>query len=98
MATLKETAMAYEPPKTLNIAELEKIPVDADITQESHKDDKGKEFTYFVATIEGKKYRVPSSCLAGIKGILQKLPNTKFVSVLKQGTGMNTTYQVIPIQ
>ena len=31
MATLKEEALAYEPPQTMNIADLEKIPVEIEL-------------------------------------------------------------------
>lgn len=97
MATLKESALAYEPPQTLNIAELDKIPVDVQTSEETHKDKDGEEFTQTVAEVEGKKYRIPASVLGGIKGILKKLPETTHVTVLKEGTGMNTRYQVLPV-
>ena len=97
MATIKETAMAYEPPQTLNISELDKFSVDIEVTKETGKNKEGEEFSYFVAEIDGKKYRVPNSVLGGIKAILSKFPYTKEVSVLKDGSGMNTKYQVIPL-
>ena len=31
MATLREAAQAYEPPQTLNIADLDKIPIDMEL-------------------------------------------------------------------
>ena len=96
MATIKEEAMAYEPPQTLNIADLDKIPIDLELFDGTGKDKEGKEFTYKYAKIDGKEYRVAGSILGGIKAILQKMPNLKFVSVIKQGQGMNTRYQVIP--
>ena len=96
MATIKEEAQAYEPPTTLNIADLDKIPIDLELKDGSGKDKEGQEFKYKYAEIEGKQYRVAGSILGGIKAILQKMPNLKFVSVIKQGQGMNTRYQVIP--
>ena len=96
MATLKEEAQTYEPPKTLNIADLEKIPIDIEVhSREGQKTD-GEKFKYLYAEIDGKEYRIAGSILGGIKAILQKLPNVKHVSVIKQGEGMNTKYQVIP--
>ena len=97
MATLKEAALAYEPPQTLNIADLDKIPVDIELKDGEGKDSDGEVFKYKYAVVEGKNYRVAGSIIGGIKALLQKLPDLKYVSVIKQGQGMNTRYQVIPI-
>jgi hypothetical protein len=96
MATLKDEAMAYEPPQTLNIADLDKIPIDIELKDGSGKNKDGEDFTYKYAEIEGKQYRVAGSIIGGIKALLQKMPNLKQVTVIKQGQGMNTRYQVIP--
>jgi len=96
MSTIKESAMAYEPPTTLNIADLEKIPIDLELKDGAGKNKEGEEFKYKYAVIDGKEYRVAGSILGGIKAILQKMPNLKFVQVIKQGEGMNTRYTVIP--
>jgi len=96
MATLKETAQAYEPPQTLNIAELDKIPIDIEVKDGEGKDREGEVFKYKYATIENKDYRIAGSILGGIKAILEKMPNVTNVSVIKQGMGMSTRYTVIP--
>lgn len=96
MTTLKEEAQAYQPPQTLNIADLEKIPVDIELKDGKGKEGTPDEFTYKYAEINGQKYRVAGSIIGGLKALLQKMPTLKFVSVLKQGEGMNTRYQVIP--
>ena len=97
MAKLKEAAMTYEPPTTLNIADLESVSIELDIKTETHKKkETDEEFTVNVVEVEGKKYRVPASVLEGMKAILTRLPETKRVAVLKSGSGMGTTYQVIP--
>jgi len=98
MATLREEARAYEPPLTLNIADLEKIPVDIELKDGSGKTSDGEEFKYKYVVIDGRQYRVAGSIIGGIKALLQKLPDLKYVAVVKQGSGMNTRYQVIPIQ
>jgi hypothetical protein len=98
MTKLNEMAKAYVPQTTHNISEIQKIPVDIDVNPETYLDQEGKEFKVNVAIYNGEKYRVPNSVLEGLKGILAKLPDTKFVTVLKSGTGMNTRYQVIPQQ
>lgn len=96
METIKEAAQAYEPPQTLNIAELDRIPIDLELFDGEGRDKSGEVFTYKYAKIDGKEYRVAGSILGGIKAILSKMPHLKAVSVLKQGAGMSTRYQVIP--
>ncbi len=98
MATLREEAKAYEPPQTLNIADLDKVSIDIELKDGSGKTTEGEEFKYKFAVIDGKEYRVAGSVIGGIKAILEKVPDLKHFSVLKQGQGMNTRYQVIPIQ
>ena len=96
MATLKEEAQQYEAPRTLNIAELDKIPVDIELQNETGKNAQGEEFSYKYALIDGQKYRVAGSIIGGLKSLLEKMPNLQFVSIIKSGEGMNTRYQVIP--
>ena len=98
MGTLREEAQAYQPRLTLNIADLEKIPIDIELKDGSGKDAKGEEFTYKYAVIDGKEYRVAGSIMGGIKLLLSKIPRLQHVTVLKQGEGMNTRYQVLPYQ
>jgi hypothetical protein len=88
--------MAYEPPQTLNIADLDIIPISLDLKDGEGKDKDGEPFSYKYAELDGKKYRVPGSILGGIKALLKKMPNLKNVQVIKEGSGMNTRYQVIP--
>lgn len=97
MTSLRESAMAYEPPHTLNIANLESFRIDLEVKDGKGKDKDGVEFEYKYVEIDGKEYRIPGSVLGGIKAILQKMPQVIYMSVIKQGTGMNTKYQVIPI-
>ena len=96
MATLKEEAKAYEPPCTLNIADIEKIPLNLEVKDGEGKDSEGEPFKYKYTTIEGKDYRIAGSILGGIKAILEKIPNTQFFTVLRTGRGLNTRYQVLP--
>ena len=97
MATLKETAKTYEPPLTLNIADLEKFPIDIELKDGEGKTKDGEVFKYKFAVIDGKEYRVAGSIIGGIKALLEKLPDLKEVTVVKQGQGMNTKYQTIPM-
>jgi len=96
MATLRETAQAYIAPSTLNVSEIEKIPIDVEVFQGTGTDKEGEDFTYHYIVIEEKKYRIPGSVIGGIKAIMKKMPQVKYVSVIKEGSGMNTRYQVIP--
>lgn len=96
MATLKESAQAYEPPKTLNIADLEKVSTDLDLKDGSGKDKDGEEFKYKYIVVKDQEYRVPGTVLGSLKAILEKMPNLKHFSVLKSGEGRATRYQVIP--
>ena len=97
MATLKEEAQAYEPPQTKNIAESEKVSIDMDIKTDHGKGRDGKEFSYKFIEVEGQQYRVPNSVIGGIKALLKKFPTIREISVMKDGEGMNTRYQVIPM-
>ncbi len=96
MATLKEEAQAYVPPQTKNIAELDKVPVNLELQDGTGTDKDGEAYTYKYALIDGEKYRIPGSVLGGIKNLLKVRPNLEQVQVLRDGTGMNTRYQVIP--
>lgn len=98
MTNLRETAKAYEPQKTKNIADLEAVSLDVEIQERKAKDKDGKEFSFHVALVVGEEYRVPSSVLNDIKSIIQAKPSLKTVKVIKKGSGMNTTYTVIPLE
>lgn len=97
MTTLKEEAQNFIPQTTLNIADLERVPVSINMLDAEGKDSEGKTFKYKYFEQDGKKYRVPGSVIGDLKGILLKQPNVQFVSVSKTGTGMNTRYQIIPM-
>jgi len=93
---LSEEAQAYEPQRIKNICELDSVPIDTEIEKETKTGKDNEEYTQFVTTIDGVKYRIPISVLGGIKGLMKKMPSVKQISVLKQGEGMETTYQVLP--
>ena len=97
MATLKAEAQSYEPKQNPNIADLKKIPLDLELKDGEGESRDGEKFTYKYAVIDGTEYRVPGPVIGGIKGILGKLPDLKFVSVIKTGQGRDTKYQVIPM-
>ena len=96
MASLKDEAKQYEPKTTLNIADVNKIPLSLELKDGSGETKGGKEFTYKYTIIDGKEYRVAGTIIGGIKAILQKMPNLQFVSVVRSGQGRDTKYQVVP--
>lgn len=96
MASLKDEAKQYEPKQTLNIADLEKVPINIEVKHGEGKTKDGEEFKYLYAVIDEREYRIAGTVLGGIKAILEKMPNLEFVSVIKQGQGRDTRYQVIP--
>lgn len=97
MATIKDEAQEYQPPQTLNIATLDKVPVDIELlTGTGTKKETGEAFCYKYIEHEGKEYRVPGSVLGGIKSVLKKMPHLEYITVDKEGEGMNTRYHVMP--
>jgi hypothetical protein len=86
--SFKDFATAYEPPKTKNIADLPEVSIEIPIEQKMKENDDGEEYTYFAITVEKQEYRVPASVVGQVKLILET----------KQGTGLNTRYQVVPLE
>ncbi len=98
MANLKDTAKAYEPKKTKNIADLEVVNLETlQVEERNGVNNEGKEFNYQVVIKDNDEYRVPASVLADIKTIIENKPTLKTVKVIKKGTGMGTEYTVIPL-
>jgi len=96
MATLKEEAMAYEPKHTGNVADLDFFSINIEMKDGEGTKKDGTKFNYKYIEVEGKEYRIPYKVIGSIKALLQKMPTLQNVSVLKQGEGMNTEYNVIP--
>lgn len=94
MANIKETALAYEPPQTLNIADLDVVPIDLEVYGKTKKNAEGEEFTYQYVRINDKEYRIPSSVLEEIQKILKLKPSVTKVNVTKTGSGLATRYKV----
>lgn len=94
MANLKETALAYEPPQTLNIADLDEVPIDLEVYGTTKKNADGEEFSYQYAKLNDKEYRVPNSVLEELQKILKLKPTVTKVKVTKSGSGLATRYKV----
>ena len=102
MATLGEVAKAYSPPQTLNIADLEAVPISCELKYGSGEkiNDAGEKesFEYNFIEVAGCEYRVPNSVLDQIKKIIQLRPDIQYVKVNKSGSGLGTRYNVDPIE
>lgn len=98
MATLRETAQAYEPPQTLNIADLDSVPLDTlEIKEKESKDNAGMPFRYKYFEKDGREYRVPNMVLEEIQTIIKLKADVKNVRVKKSGSGLQTRYKVEPL-
>ncbi len=98
MTSIKESSLAYEPQKTKNIADLDKVSVDLEIKEETFNEGTKDEFTLHVVEIDKEQYRVPDSVRKSLKAILQEKPGLKTMKVIKSGEGLNTSYTVVPIE
>lgn len=89
---ISEMALRYEPMKTRNVIELEKISV----TEEIHEFI-GEDFSFYYIQRDNERYRVPISVIAQLKQQLEENKEIKEFKVTKSGEGKNNTrYFVIP--
>jgi len=94
MTSIIESAKAYEPKQTLNIADLSEVDVNLQLEDRTGTDNDGKEFDYQVAVIEGKEYRVPNMVLEKLKEATKIKPDIKKIKVNRTGSGLNTRYSI----
>ena len=98
MASIIESAKAYEPKQTLNIADLSEVDVNLQLEDRSGKkhNEKGEEeeFTYQVAIINDKEYRVPVTVLEKLQEALKIRSDIKKIKVNRSGSGLNTKYSI----
>jgi len=104
MTKLNEFAKDFVPAsKTKNIADLKEVSMDIElIDDEFEVTDKVtkqvKTVKQKVIIVDNEQYRVPSSVIGQLKGLLEEMPNCKKFKVKKTGTTMDDTrYQVIPL-
>ena len=102
MATLSEYAQDYESTaKTKNIADLQKVSIDLELTDdefEFEKNGETKTVKQKVVIVNEEKYRVPVSVIQQIRVLKEDNPALKFIKVKKSGTTIDDTrYQVIPV-
>ena len=96
--TLKEESEAYEPKKTLNIADLDKVDLNWVMEDRVGTATDGKDFEYKVMIVNSLEYRVPVSVLEEIKKMLDLKPDLKFIKVTKSGSGLGTKYDVKKVE
>ena len=95
MANIRDSAKAFMPKTTKNIADLDRVDLEWPVEHRTGIDKEGKPFEYEVVVKDGEDYRIPASVLNAIKTILEAKPSQKTVKVIKKGTGMNTEYTVV---
>lgn len=95
MGSISDEAKGYEPPKTKNIAELERIPVSAEVVEREFTKEDGTTFALKVIIVDGEEYRVPVSVLKALKVILEAKPELTHFKVKRTGEGFKTEYTVI---
>ena len=96
MATLGQNAKEYVSPETKNIAELEKVSIELDLKNKVVNEGTPDQFNYNFIVVDEVEYRVPNVVLKQLKQLLEQKPEMKYFSVSKEGTGLNTSYLVIP--
>lgn len=96
MANMKETAMAYQPPQTKNIADLDMVNTDVEVLKKTVNEGTADEFSYNYILVEDVEYRVPNSVIKQVKAQLEANPDLTTFQVKKSGEGLKTEYTVIP--
>lgn len=99
MTSLKDSAKAFTPKQTKNIADLDIVSVDLEIYHDGKGiDNNGLEFSYSYLKVNGEEYRVPGSVLAQLKDILSENDKLTHFKVKRTGEGLKTRYTLIPIK
>ena len=97
MSSIRESAKAYESPATKNITDLKEVSTEMDITEKEFTDKDGKPFKVNLVSINDEEYRIPNSVLRDLKTIISDRPEITKFKVAKTGSGMQTSYTVIPL-
>lgn len=97
MPSIKEAAENYVPASSITIADLEAVSASQDIIEKTYKEGTDDEYTNNVIVQNGKDYRVPDVVLKQLKAMVKAKPDMTTFKVNKEGTGINTSYTVIPL-
>ena len=98
MTNLKETAKEYVPKQTLNVTDLESLPLNLEVEDGEGMDKDGKPFEYKFVVIDGQDYRVSNKVLEDIQTLLTAKPTLEKVKVTKTGSGVATRYKVVALE
>lgn len=98
MGTIQEESKTFEPLKTMNIADLKKVPINMELYDDQGTGSDGEIFKFKFIEVDGKHYRVPLTVLGQVKALLEKVPQLELIQVIKSGEGLSTRYTVIPYQ
>ena len=79
-----------------NVAELVTLNIDTEIETRTFAEGTEKEFRVDGFEQEGKFYRVPYSVQKQIAVLLEEVPDLKIVKIKKVGSGLDTSYMVMP--
>jgi len=94
---IKTFAKEYVPQQMKNIADLEVVKADAEIKKETRKDQNNEDYQVMFIVVNNEEYRVPSSVVTQLKGVVEAKPDLATFKVVRTGQGMGTKYQVIPL-
>ncbi len=97
MSTIGEEAKAYEPQRMKNIVDLEAVSTQQEFKKEERLDQAKEKYTVSFIVINNEEYRVPNSVLEQLQTLIKEKPGMTSFKVTKKGEGLNTTYQVIPL-
>ncbi len=97
MTSIGEHAKAYEPQRMKNIADLEVVSIIQEFKKENRKDQAGEPYIVSFIVINNEEYRVPNSVLEQLQTMMKEKPEMTTFKVTKKGEGLNTSYQVVPL-
>lgn len=97
MSSIRESAEAYVPVETKNIADLDKVNTELEVNKKTFKEGTPEEFTINIIEVDGEEYRMPDTVLKQLKAIMEEKPAMTEFKVKKDGSGLATSYTVVPL-
>lgn len=97
MSTIAEESKNYEGKRMKSIVELKEVSVAMELKSRDLVNREGESFTVRYIEVNGEEFRVPDSVLSNLKIILESNPSLKTFMVRSSGTGLATSYTVVPL-
>lgn len=97
MSTIAEESKNYEGKRMKSIVELKEVSVAMELKSRDLVNREGESFTVRYIEVNGEEFRVPDSVLSNLKMILESNPSLKTFMVRSSGTGLATSYTVVPL-